>query len=365
MNSEVADAGVTASENNDVADNLGFDSFVTARLAKPEETPETPAEPEQPEEETQPEGTEAEAEQEGIAEDEVPDNQFDLSQLNLEGLDAEQVAVLAEQMKEHLSGSRSAERIGELTRKLKAEREARQLDQQRLNDLAEKKNPLERDAPVENNPFKDIETVQDLQDKYDEYGKTYKWADRLLEDNEGAHPDDVIFEDGNEQYTKKQIREAKRQAEESRETYLPARAKELQMAQQIETQKSHFADLAKQELNWLEGEDNDSRKQYEAIVGHPDVQKIAEAVPAVSPQLNYLIAHAVNSLMSQKAKPAKKVAPSKTPPPNIPSSTAQAPVRDDERIKKHLNDLQGRFEQSHSTGDFESLRAAQYAKRYK
>ena len=62
-----------------------------------------------------------------------------------------------------------------------------------------------------------------------------------------------------------------------------------------------FEEQAKQELSWLQGEDNDTRKQYESMLSDKRFIDLQDKVdPDISAQLPYLIAHAANSMYGRK-----------------------------------------------------------------
>lgn len=373
MTDQSLEAGVAVSENNDATgtDNLDFDSFMVSRLPA-EEIPaeEEKVEPEKPEEEevSVEEGEAETPEEEGKEEEVEPDETtIDdvLSQFDFDSMDAEQVAQLASQLKEHLHGSKSAERIGELTRKKKEAEELATRFQSELAQLKDSKNPLEKETPIEDNPFKDLSTVQELQDQYETLGQTEKWADQILEENPHADPDDIVAELDGKEYTKRQVREYKYNARDSREKYLPARLKDIQRAEQAKAQKAQSEELASKELSWLADEESDLRKEYEMLVDNEHVNKIREKVPELDPVLNRLLAHALNSIHGMKTKAVPTKRPKPAPPSTLPNATAKAPERDNERVKKQIGELANRFGESHSTDDWTSLRTAQIARKRK
>jgi hypothetical protein len=369
MTSKAQGVDVTAPENNVVADdNLDYDVFESQLFGAKEEVPqEEGAEPEEDEVVATEEVEDSPAEDEGTAEEHSAESQNDvLSQLNLEDMSAEEIATLAEQLKGHLTGSKSAERIGELTRKNKEKDERLSQVEQKLQELESKKNPLERDRPIKDNPFNDIESVEKLQDKYEEFGRIYEWADQLLEDNDDARYDDVIVEEGGKEFTKKQIKDMQRNAYQSREKFLPARAKELQQMEQTRRAGEVLQQRAKTELEWMATEDSKTYKEYQAIIHQPIIQDVLTASPQAEALLKYALAHAVDNITKQEAsakpaatKPKDIKMPKKSPPATLPNATAKAPMRDSDISNKHLADLQKRFETEQSNEAFTALLTAQ------
>jgi len=371
MSTESLEAGVAVSENNDAtgSDNLDFGAFEVSRLTPAEVPQEETPEPtsEIVEEEVSEEAEEETAENEGIAEEPEADDIDDvLSQIDLDGLNAEQVAEIATKLKEHLHGSKAAERIGELTRKRKEAEEMARRFQAELAQLKENKNPLEKETPVESNPFKDLTTLQELQEQYETLGQTEQWADRVLEENPHADPDDVVAELDGKSYTKREVREYKYNARDSREKYLPARLRDIQAVEQAKQAQAASEAQAHKELPWLDDAESNLRKEYDMLLENEHIKAIGEKVPQVAPVINRMLAHAINSISQAQNPPAKKIAkPKQAPPATLPNTVAKAPERDNERVKKQIGELANRFSDSHSMSDFENLRAAQLQKRYK
>ena len=127
-----------------------------------------------------------------------------------------------------------------------------------------------------------------------------------------------------------------------------------------------FKERAKQELSWLDGEDNDVRKHYEATVNDARFQKMKEIVskeaPDVAGQLDYWFAHAANSIYGRKpivdGKPSVKL----TPPKGATTSSANSD-KSQSRTAKSLKEMQNRFKQSGNARDFAELRKLQMASR--
>jgi hypothetical protein len=85
----------------------------------------------------------------------------------------------------------------------------------------------------------------------------------------------------------------------------------------------------------MQGEDNDTRKQYEAMIGDPRFSKLEEALPPdLSAQLPYIMAHAANSIYGRREikEPAKSA---RLNPPKQPTGAgAQAERKASPQVKK-------------------------------
>ena len=163
--------------------------------------------------------------------------------------------------------------------------------------------------------------------------------------------------------TKKDIRSSLLQARKSRDKFLPAQLKVLQAKENGKQLKEAFDAKASEELKWLQGEDNDTRKNYEAMVSDPRFKKLTEAAdPEIGAQLNYIMAHAANSIYGRKIVQESPRSASLTPPKTAASaaSTSEKTVG---KSAKALKDLNQRFRQSGAKGDFITLRTLQLKNR--
>lgn len=360
------DAPLAASDKQEAMEQSGpktFDEIVAQRtkeMAERSRPPEPEAPVEEVEETDEPEEVEeTEGESGDIPEEsEAQEDEDDvLSQFNLESLSEEELAALGERIR-----SKVPKRFGELTKARKeAEEKVARLEAE-LAKRQEEKDPLEPDDVVENNPFSDLKTVQELQKQNKEFMRIIEWADELLDDNDDASNDDIITEQDGKSLTKKQVKEYQKQARKAREKFLPARLTEIQREQQEEQVRAALEQKATKEFDWYGDTDSDVRREYELVVNDPRINAIREKVPEVRGQLDYLLAHAVHS-MSQMMKKEKKPAAKKTttlrPPSNPSEGAARGTDRDDSRLGKELKELQQRFKQTHSAEDFAILRTKQ------
>ena len=284
-----------------------------------------------------------------------------LSQVDLSELTDEDIAELAQKGKSGL-----LKRVAELTVKRKlAEEKAAKLEQ--YITASHQKPPSLADAKVDNNPYEKIDNAEALTAKYQEVSEVIEWAEDVLDRAENLGGDDIAANVEGKALTKAEVKDALRKARKAHDKYLPAQLKEIQGRERLKAQRFAFDHQARQELSWLEGEDNDLKKTYEAMVSDPRLKKLEETVPELAPQIGYILAHAANSIHGRKqlsleapAKPAIKVNP-----PSSPSSSAagsdRAEVRGEAKVKETAKKLQetGRAE------DFVALRIAQATKRKK
>ena len=354
------------------SDNLAYGMYALNRKAgnvKPPGDPkifteelntrpeETEVQAEQVEQETVPEPQDEpnaeivnEDQPESVGEEDV----LSKDNIDLESMSEGELRELAEKL-----GSRAVARFGELTAKRKQAEE--QLNALKQEMQSRDSNPLNAKR-VENNPFSDINSVEDLQAKASEVDDAIEWAEDILWNNDHLAADDVVTQNGNEDITKSQVRKVLRDAQKSRKTFLPARLQDLRANDERARMKSQFSDAIKSELSWISGEDNDVRKQFEALQQSPLLKAAIEKVPDLEPYMEYMVAHAANSIYNRK--PVSQVKPSAriTPPSMSISSTAQS-EQPEPRSLKAVKDVQQRFSTSGATQDFITLRTLQHSKR--
>jgi hypothetical protein len=341
-----------------VAENLSIGDLAMLRgkkLVPTEPVVEAKAPPEQ-EEAVQPDTEAAEPETEEQS-DVLSQEQHDV---DLANLNEDEINELAKKL-----SSKAVARYGELTAKRKqAEAEVARLKAE----LAQSRNPLEKEAPAEDNPFRDVGTLQDLQDKWTQMKEVVEWAENLLDEHEESGADEVVAEIGGKEFTKREVRARRKQAQKALEQHLPQQLTEVQKREQAKALKSALETKVAQELTWMSGEDNDTRKVYEAIKSDPRTQKLTELVgerlPEVAAQLDYILAHFANSVSTVGRKEAPKTPSLKVKPAaQVTSSAAATPDRSDVRQSKALKELESRYAQSGSMSDFKALRTAQLSKR--
>ena len=357
MTDEIATADAEAGKISVEKTNISVTDFAQRRIGEmmPKEEPKAEAqqETEEPEaEEVETEEVEQEEVQETTAEEttEVEESEDVLSQLDLDDMSEEDLRELSEKL-----GSRAVARFGELTAKRKAaEEKLTQLEAQ----LKEKPNPLEA-KKVENNPYGNLDTIEKLQEKAAEVDQVVESAEDLIFESDGYGADDIVTEVEGKEWTKKDVRQALLKARKAQKTFLPAQLKQVQAQQQGEKLTEQFNQQAKKELDWLDGEDNDLRKQFEATVGDGRFKKLKTILkreaPDVAAQLDYWFAHATNSIYGRKPVVETKKAPTLNPPRTGNPAAAQS-EKGMGRTAKALKELEARFKETGNPKDFAALR---------
>ena len=360
-----ADSGADTKPVDNI--NISVTDFANRRLGQmtSQQNTEKESEPvaEEPTEETTEEATEEVSESTETNEEvsqeetEVKSTSEDvLSQIDLDNASEEELRELAEKL-----GSKAVARFGELT----ARRKAAEEKLAKLEAQMQQQSPLES-KKVENNPFSNLTTIEELQKKSEEIEGIVDWAEDLLFENADHAANDVITEVEGQEMTKAQVRKSLLQARKAKKTFLPDQLSKLQAQLAAQDMEVAFKERAKQELSWLDGEDNDVRKHYEATVNDARFQKMKEIVskeaPDVAGQLDYWFAHAANSIYGRKpivdSKPSVKL----TPPKGATTSSANAD-KSQSRTAKSLKEMQSRFKQSGNARDFAELRKLQMASR--
>ena len=321
----------------------------TEKEADPIAEEETEETPEEVIEETQ-EAEEGEPEVESASEDV-------LSQIDLDNVSEEELRELADKL-----GSKAVARFGELT----ARRKSAEEKLAKLEASLQQRDPLESTKKIENNPFSNLDSIEDLQSKAEEIEQIVDWAEDLLFEGADYAADDVITEIEGKEMTKAEVRKSLLQARKAKKTFIPDQLSKIQAKEQAGNMEVAFKERAKEELSWLDGEDNDIRKQYEATVNDSRFQKMKEIVskeaPDVAGQLDYWFAHAANSIYGRKPLAEGKPSMKLTPPKGATTSNANA-AKSPSRTAKALKELQSQFKQSGNPRDFAALRKLQMASR--
>ena len=353
MTDEIA-PDIAESVKNPV-DNISPSDFAVRRLGQKDETQEAVASEqiqETPESVVEEAETQEETEQLTQQVSEESTNN-DLSQYNLDEMSEEDLRDLSDKL-----GSKAVARFGELTAKRKqAEEKLAELQKQ----LSENKDDiLNKPKAIENNPYSSLKTVEELQDKSQELNDIITWAEETLFESDGYSADDVVTEVEGKEVTKAQVRKSLLQARKARDQFLPDQLNQVQKIETSKQVKEAFAQQAEKELSWMTGDDNDTRRNYEAMLNDKRFINLQETVdPDISAQLPYIIAHAANSIYGRKlVKDTKSV---NLNPPKTGATSAPTVSRT-KKSQKALADLNSRFKNSGSKGDFISLRTAQLSK---
>jgi len=360
MTEEIATADAEAGKISVDKSNISVTDFAQRRigeLAPGTEQPQDEEAEEVIEQETEEVLEESVDTEEAETSEESPESEDVLSQLDLDDMSEEDLRELADKL-----GSRAVARFGELTAKRKAaEEKLTQLEAR----LKEKPNPLET-KKVENNPYGNLDTIEKLQQKAAEVDQVVEWAEDLIFESDGYGADDVVTEVEGKEWTKKDVRQSLLRARKAQKTFLPDQLSKVQLRAEGEVLTKQFDSQAKQELSWLEGDDNDLRKQFEATVGDERFKKLKSVLkresPDIAAQLDYWFAHATNSIHGRKLVGVNKKSPTLNPPKTGNPASAQS-EKGMGRTAKALKELEARFKQTGNARDFAALRKLKMSNR--
>jgi hypothetical protein len=324
--------------------------FIASRIAKrKEKLSKQPPAPEKSEasatvvkEEKKPEPPEAKAEDEAVV----------LSK-PINELTEEEIDLLASKGKSGL-----LKRVSELTAKRKQVEERLAA----LEDSIKKQQPPAPER-IENNPYESINDITTLNGKRKEVETLLETFDDVLDKADGLSASEIILESEGKQYTKAEIKELRRKAIKAKDKYLPAQHNEIVMREQGKQLEAQLSQQARKEISWVENNEDDTTKRYASMINDPRVLKAKKLVPELAPQLDYILAHAANSMWGRRLivddKPSNGKSPSLTPP-SSPSTSTAAPTNVDARKEKSIKELESRFRESQSTNDYLALRTAKH-----
>ena len=338
-------SSVAGEGNNDsVSDNLSMEGLISqlseGKLQEAE-TEETEVEETEVEAELETEETVEESEVEETDEAEEYDTEEDeeeaTGEIDLLNLSAEEIQALAKKSKSGI-----LKRFGELTAQKKALQE--QLDAQ-----ASKQSKV-KEIPKEQNPFGKHESVEEIKAKYEEFEATLETTERLLDEYDDYGNDDII-EVGNQQFTKKQIKLANRNAKDAIVKYLPAQASHLQTLENYKVENQKWQETAKEEIPEIADEKSEIGSAYQQLVNDPLITELREKIPELGIHVEYLLAHYARS----KFGVAKKVAQGagtklKVKPPASPVGAGTS--RKGQGQTSKYADAMKRFEASGSAEDW-------------
>jgi hypothetical protein len=335
--------------------NMSPEDFIQSRLGGSKEVETASEETPQPESEEVETSIEDANETDTVeSEEETLETSEDvLSQFNLDNLSEDEIKELSEKL-----GSRAVSRFGELTAKRKQAEE-------RLIELESKlsENELKNTTKVENNPYTDLKTIDELKSKAQEVNNIIEWAEDILFNSDGLAAEDQVTEIEGKSITKKEVRTTLQNARKTRDKFLPDQLRNVHKIENAAMMKESFAEQAENELPWMKGEDNDTRRKYEAMIKDPRFVEMEQLVdPEVASQLNYIIAHAANSLYARKPI-SEKSNTSRLDPPSNATSSAGTPEKTATKSVKALKEISQRFKSSGSKNDFINLRTLQLKNR--
>jgi hypothetical protein len=318
--------------------NMSFEELVAQRVARSNPEPESEEEPEEEDTEVEEEEIPDEPEES----EEEPEEEEEESEVDLLSLTTEQIQSLAKKGK-----SRLLQRIGELTAQKKALEEKIQSQ------------PEIKEVPQEQNPFREIQSFDDLKAKYKELEKTLDSTDELLEEYEDYRSEDIILV-GDREFTKQQIRKANRNAREALTKYIPAQQAHLTQLANMEQLKGQYIAAAEEEVPDIKDESTTVGKQFKDLMSDPLIEKLRKQVPEIGYQIEYILAHASNSINGGtriKKQPAVgtklKISPS-------PSPFGAGAAKSSSSSKVKGADAYTRFEKSGSPEEWVAARIAKY-----
>ncbi len=287
--------------------------------------------------------TEEAVEAEEYEEEEVPETEAN-GEIDLTALTPEEIQDLAKRGK-----SRLLDRIGELTAKNKAF-EAKFADM-------EASQPVKREIPQDQNPFRELKSFDEIREKWTEVEQTLEQTDILLDDHEDYGPDDVITV-GSQEFTKRQLRQANRNARDAVNKFLPAQAEQLKKRESYTQATEHWNQQAAKEVPEIQDEESDFGKEYQRLVSSPGVAKFKEAAPEFAVDVGYIMAHALRSIKGQIKPKVPKGAGKKlkVKPPASPVGAGAA--RQGAKPSSPIEDLKANFERTGSESDFVAYQTA-------
>lgn len=319
----------TAADKTAEPDNLTVEQLLSGSTlgGQPEPTEEEPeAEAEEAEEEV--EAAEAETEPE---ETEEEAEESEPVGIDLESLSEEELQALAEKLR-----SKAISRYGQLTKRAKDAEEKL---------AALQANATEKPAakPVENNPFRELTSIEDIDAKKAELEGVIEATDVLLDDNDDIGNDDVINYKGAE-FTKRQLKAAQRNARKALDKFLPAQEAAIKEQEQVAKMAEYVEGQVEEKFGESLADDAFSQR-YQAVLDDPEIKRVAEVSPKLAAQLPWIAAHYVRSLILDEAKPTKtkpaqptKGAAPKIKPPSSPGSvgapTSKPPTADDKKAAR-------------------------------
>jgi hypothetical protein len=333
-------AGVT-----EPVSNVSVEEYIARRTGIASQQDE---QAEESESDTEVESEDQEAETEDTTEyiDEEEEASSEEAELDLLSLSTEQIQELAKKGK-----SRLLQRVGELTAQ-------KRLLEEKLQQQVPAK-PT-KDIPQNENPFKEISDPKELLAKYGELEQVLEDTDAILEEHEDYGPDDIITV-GDREFTKREIRKANRNARESITKYIPAQEKQIAKIQQLSQMEEHYTAAAKKEVPDILDTESEVGSRFTAMMQDPIVQQVRSQIPELGAQLEYLLAHAANSIFGKgksRINAAAVGSKLKINPSSSPTGSAAVSPRSDK--PKRAAEAYNKFEKSHSVDDWISARIAKY-----
>lgn len=326
------------------SDNLSYAEFIAQRQRQtPEEPTEEPAteEPEEVEEIEAEESEEIETDTDEETESEAEETPQDF---DLESLTPEQIRELAQKSK-----SRLLKDLGRFKGEAKVLR-------QELDALKQQQaKPLPNAIPANQIPeaFRSLQSLDEIAAKHAEMEKVAEDTDRILDDHEGYGPDDVIELDGKE-FTKRQIKQANRNARDAMTKFLPAMHREIALGEHLKAIEQQAQAAIPSEVPEVGDEESPAGKLFKQYVSDPIVDQFAKVVP----DIRLILAHAARSKAlgsSFKSKAAAGTTPkAKVPESPLGAAAARTGVKPAAKAKEAAR---LKFERTGRAEDWEAWKA--------
>jgi hypothetical protein len=322
--------------------NMSFEELVAQRTAR--QNPETESEAQTEEEEPEIEEEEIPTEEEETEIEEESEEEEEESEVDLLSLTTEQIQSLAKKGK-----SRLLQRIGELTAQKKALEEKIQ-SQPKVKEVPQEEIPIQ---------IREIKSLDELEAKYEELENTLEATEELLRQYRDYSPEDIILV-GDKEFTKKQIDDANFNSRKSLNKYIPAQRANIQRMAQMDQLKNQYIAAAQEEVPDITDETTTVGKQFKDLMSDPLIEKLRKQVPEIGYQIEYILAHASNSINGGtriKKQPAVgnklKISPS-------PSPFGAGAAKSSTSAKTKVVDAYTRFEKSGSPEEWVAARIAKY-----
>lgn len=278
-----------------------------------------------------------------------------IEQIELDDMSDEELRELSDKL-----GSRAVARFGELT----AKRKAAEAELERLR--SEMSSKLEPKVKESENPYRDIDSMEKLQNVQEEVEQVIEWAEDLIFNSDGYSADDPITEIDGKEVTKSEVRKHLQSARKAEKKYIPAQIKAIQRRQSAAELKVSLQEQASAELSWMKDE-NEVNQKYKEMLEDPRLSNLDGLDPEVAAQMPYLLAHAANSMYGRKviqdsSEPKGKAKPSRL----IPPSGTPGSAKSDKKVSSALKNIKAASNQFKSSGnprDFAALRRLQMASR--
>ena len=322
--------------------NMSFEELVAQRTAR--QNPEPESEEQTEEEEPEIEEEEIPTEEEETEIEEEPEEEEEESEVDLLSLTTEQIQSLAKKGK-----SRLLQRIGELTAQKKALEEKIQ-SQPKVKEVPQEEIPIQ---------IREIKSLDELDAKYEELENTLEETEKLLRDYRDYNSEDIILV-GEKEFTKKQIDDANFISRKSLNKYIPAQRANIQRMAQMDQLKNQYIAAAQEEVPDITDETTTVGKQFKDLMSDPLIEKLRKQVPEIGYQIEYILAHASNSINGGtriKKQPAVgnklKISPS-------PSPFGAGAAKSSTSAKTKVVDAYTRFEKSGSPEEWVAARIAKY-----